>query len=210
LLEKGPAAVREAFPNGSTAGYAAAVVLLFFGIAYFLGFLLGSLSFAVVERPWRHFSPLNLEGLAQHLGRADTHELSSRFTSHFGGRLHDANLTEASFLCSYYVWKKDQSLGAMTGRLDAELLASRSLVLVSLGLILLDFGLMLVGSFRGNSQLEAGGWTWIASLSFILAGAVLGFKHLRKRKIYDRFSLFLAVTSEENATQAGLGPSDPK
>ena len=47
------------FPKDSTAGYALAIVLLFFGIAHLLGVLLASMSYILIVKIWNKFAPLN-------------------------------------------------------------------------------------------------------------------------------------------------------
>jgi hypothetical protein len=200
LLTSWPAELQKTFPKDSTAGYAAAVVLLFLGVAHFLGVLLGSLSHAIVGRPWRRLSPLKLGGLAQHIGAADTKELSSRFRRCFGSELNDETLNEASFLCLYYVWTTDQNLGAMTTRIDAECLGAQSCVLVSAGLTLCTW----LNVFRKHFWLNTCDWIWVASISLIAASAFLSFDYMRKKRLYGRFGLFLAISERETRSVAAL------
>jgi hypothetical protein len=197
LLASWPTELQRAFPKDSTAGYAAAVVLLFVGIAHFLGVLLGSLSDAIISRPWRRLSPLNLRGLAEHIGTSDTSELNSRFRQHFGSGLDDRRLNQASFLCLYYLWTADQNLGAMTTRIDAECLGAQSCVLVSAGLTLVAW----LEVFREHFHMNTPDWIWVASISLIAVGSVLSFDYLRKRRLYGRFALFLAVSKREEGQQ---------
>jgi hypothetical protein len=188
--------VQELFPKESGTGYAVAVVVFSLGVAHFLGSLLGSLSHTLVERMiWRPLSPLNLEGLARAIGAKDTTYLNSLFAKRFGIDLRDDNLNEASFLCSYEVWSVDQNLGAMTGRIDAECLGAQSSILVASGLTLWN----IIRGIVQCSLLTSYNCIWLLSIFVAGVAACLGFNHLRKRRLYGRFAMFLVISAHRLA-----------
>ncbi len=185
------------FPKDSTAGYALAIVLLFFGVAHLLGVLLGSMSYMVVASPWEKFAPFDSARLKDYLGMADTRELHARFKKLFGYALDEAHLNKASFQCSYYVWRTNPNLGLMTARADAELLSAQNLVFVNLILFLMS-------SFRLSRHL---GWNgdlpWAVCLGLAFFGTCPSFNYMRKKKVFGRFGMFLASTSKIEPTAPG-------
>jgi len=196
LLATWPSVIQSTFPKDSTAGYATSVILLFLGAAHFLGSILGSLSSACIERPWRLVFPLNLDGLARFIGVTDARALSSRFQKLFAAELNDRNLNQASFLCLYHVWAADQNLGAMATRIDAECLGVQSSFFVSLLLAMFAWLKILTHGF----VVDICDWIWVVSVSVIAVGAGLSFGYMRKRRLYGRFALFFATSREERGT----------
>jgi hypothetical protein len=196
LLTTRPNPINTIFPPDSSAGYSAAIILLFFGVSHFLGLLLGSLSFTI-ERLWRGFAPLDMDGLKKFLGTTDGTELESRFNTSFGQKLQDKSLNEASFLCSFFVWGADPNLGIMTARDDAEALSSRSLALVSLVLFVLPFFECLIAPAHAAPTL-----VWSLCSGVIVIGSFLYFNYLRKKRLFGRFALFIAATSVKATSAA--------
>lgn len=166
-------------------------LIAFLGISSFSGFLLASISHVVIEQGIFHWWPIKLDGLTEFLGIEGIEELMLRFRTQFGSSFKEGSLNRASFLCSYYVWRVDPNLGAMTARLDAELLAAQSVLLVSLGLIAWVLKKSLCQWF--DSYLVG----WLAILATITFGAWLTFKYHRKKRIYARFAFFLAASHQE-------------
>ncbi len=180
--------LQQVFPKDSTAGYAAAMILLFFAFAHFCGVILASLSYLLIENVSKRLFPLNLKTFADHYELGPSNDLETRFRSHFGVSLKSGSLDRASALCAYYVWRKDSNLGLITARTDAELLGARSLVLVSLILLVLPFSHYWTG------------WppftlTWAGCLTVILLSSILTFHYLREKRVFMRCALFLAATS---------------
>jgi hypothetical protein len=178
--------LQKVFPKDSSAGYEVAMLLLFFAFAYFCGVVLSSLSYMVVEWIWNRFRPLNLKTFAEHYGVSNG-GLEKRLEAYFGVTLRDGSLDRASALCAFYVWRKDIKLGIITARTDAELLGARSLVLVSLILLLVPF---LHSWTDGPMQRFA----WGGCLALILVSTLLTYDYLRQKRVFMRCALFLAST----------------
>jgi hypothetical protein len=188
LLANWLSGLQAVFPKDSTAGYAAAIILLFFSIAHFCGVILSSLSHLLIEKIWKSFFPLNLRTFSKHYGLNDGSGLESTFRRRFGVSLAGGSLDRASALCAFYVWRKDSNLGLLTARADAELLGARSLVLVCLILLAAP----LFHKWTGG---PAATWAWSACLSVVLVSSALTFDYLREKKVFMRCALFLASTS---------------
>lgn len=165
-------------------------VLIFAVTSSFLGFILAALSNVVVEKMiWRRCSPFDLKGLSKFLGIENIAFLKTQFQLQFGSEPKDGSLNESSFLCAYYGWKINPNLGTMQGRWDSDLLAAQSFVLVSAALfastvfegIIVGFDLFLL--------------VWLIILAIILCGSCLAFNYHRKKRVYGRFGLFLALSS---------------
>jgi ABC-type multidrug transport system fused ATPase/permease subunit len=164
-------------------------VLLFAATSTFLGFILAALSNVLVEKMiWRRCNPFDLKGLSKFLG-IDIAFLKTQFQLQFGSDPKDDSLNQSSFLCAYYGWKINPNLGTMQGRWDSDLLAAQSFVLVSVALIamaaiegfIVGFDLFLI--------------VWLIVLAIILCGSCLAFDYHRKKRVYGRFGLFLALSS---------------
>lgn len=193
LLADWPAVVQGPFQKDLGLGYSTMIVLLFLGATYFLGSVLGSLSHALIERPWRCKCPLNLNGLQKYVGANGPEDLKARFKRRFGTDLNDGNLDDLSFLCSYHVWTLDHNLGAMSARVDAERLAAQSCVLVGVGLTVAA-AIKVAWQFFHSGKCD---WIWLVSVLVITAGSILSFNHLRKRRVYGRFAMFLSTSTEQ-------------
>ncbi len=169
--------------------------LIFAAISSFLGFILGALSNLLVEKMiWGHYWPFNLDRLSKFLGIENIAFLKTQFQLQFGSEPKDGSLNESSFLCAYYGWKINPNLGTMQGRWDSDLLAAQSFVLVSVVLIamavmegfIVDFDLFLI--------------VWLIVLAIIFCGSCLAFNYHRKKRVYGRFGLFLALSSHAHDT----------
>jgi hypothetical protein len=172
-------------------GLAAVVIgtgLLFFGFASsFLGFVLAAISHTVVEQFLWRWAPLDHSGLIEFLGIKNEDPLWERFRNQFGAEPTE-KLNRSSFLCSYYTWRTSTTLGEMQGRHDSDLLAAQSFVLISLALtvaVLLEIQWIGASTYLG---------VWLGTLAVILLGSALAFNYHRKKRVYDRFGLFLALT----------------
>jgi hypothetical protein len=177
-------------------------VVLFAATSTFFGFVLAALSNGLVEKQiWRRFAPLTLVGLKDFLGVDNIEFLKSQFQIQFGSEPQDGSLNESSFLCAYYGWKISPTLGAMQGRWDSDLLAAQSFVLVSLMLILLVVAELLI---LGCDFFLI---VWLAVLGFILCGSCLAFSYHRKKRVYGRFGLFLALSNSPHAEKGGQTPA---
>lgn len=193
LLVNWLSGLQQVFPKDSTAGYAAAIILLFFAFAYFCGVILASLSYLAIENISKRIFPLNLKTFADHYELGLSNDLPKRFRHHFGVSLNSGSIDRASALCAFYVWRKDSNLGLITARTDAELLGARSLVLVSLILLVLPF-------FHYWTGWPPFTWTWAGCLTVILWSGILTFRYLREKRVFMRCALFLASTSNFGET----------
>jgi hypothetical protein len=193
------AMTKSPFPDMSSATAAlifAIFFLLFLGACSLVGFFLASLSHQAIERIlWSRFK-LSLADLSNYLGAEKIDKLKKLFFSQFGFALTDEHLERASFLCSYYIWRWDLNLGMMTARHDAERLASQSSLLVS-GFLLIE-ALFHWGVVAHN-------WTstydlaWVVCLVFCIVGSALSFHYHRRKRVYTRFAIYLAIVSDKNA-----------
>jgi hypothetical protein len=183
--------LKDSHALGMSGGLAAVLIgtgLILFGfISSFFGFLLAPLSYLVVEQwLWRR-SPLNDSDLVKFLGIESASSLNERFKRQFGSERSKNSLNRSSFLCAYYVWQTATALGEMQGRFDSDLLASQSFVLVSLFLFLV----LLIEAIRGIST-----YVLVLLIAVILIGtaSLLAFGYHRKKRVYGRFGIFLAIT----------------
>ncbi len=162
-------------------------LLVFVCVSAFLGFLIASISNITIEKGLFHWWPLDIAGLGAFLGLENINDLRQQFKKQFGSEFADHAINRSSFLCAYHVWKIDANLGAMTGRHDAELLAAQSVFMVGLVLV---FAVVSKGIVYGFGSYL---WNWLGSLALITIGACLTFQYHRKKRVYSRFALFLAV-----------------
>lgn len=172
-------------------------LLLFLASAYLVGFLLGAVSY-YVERLWNSWKPMTLDQL---LGSFDFSErikagLKDAFRRQFlfdleapDSRSSFREMTETSTLCSYYVWAKNPNLGYMTSRWDAEALASRSVLVVSLALFIIRLIQVLI--WWHCTELFKPGWLLVFFLTAL--GAIRAYEFQRRKQIQGRFSLFQAL-----------------
>ncbi len=175
--------------------------LLFAATSTFLGFILAALSNLLIERQiWKRLWPLNLNGLSKFLGLENIKFLKSQFQVQFGSEPKDDSLNESSFLCAYYGWKVSPTLGAMQGRWDSDLLAAQSFVLVTLILILVSIAEGVSVGFDLYSKV------WLIVLTLILWGSCLAFNYHRKKRVYGRFGLFLALSNSPHIEKGDAGP----
>jgi hypothetical protein len=185
---------------GMSTGLATVVIgtaLLFFGlVTVFLGFVLSALSFVLVERVFRRRSPLNHSGLVKFLGIENANSLDVRFRDQFGTEPTKESLTGASFLCAYYIWKTNTNLGYMQGRQDSDLIAAQSFVLVSVALIVTVLCEMIF--WDRTTYLGV----LLAVLVVIALGSMLAFNYHRKKRVYGRFQLFLALSDPPSPKEA--------
>jgi hypothetical protein len=184
--------IKEVQALGMTGGVAVTVVgtgLLLFGfVSAFFGFLLAALSKAVVDIGIWHWSRLDYPGMEKFLGSETAHSLNTRFKKIFGSEPTKTSLNRSSFLCAYYIWRTNVNLGQMQGRHDSDLLAAQSFVLVTIALILaVAYEMWVFGPSRYFR------W-WLAALIVIGLGSVLSFNYHRKKRVYGRFELFLALS----------------
>jgi hypothetical protein len=163
-------------------------VLLFTLVSTFLGFVLAALSYDLVERLWELRSLINFDGLVKFIGLEDADRLKQQFKIQFGYAPKDDSPNRASFLCAYYIWRMDPNLGAMQGRLDSDNLAARNSALVSFALLVMS---ILEGLYFGFDL-----FIWICTilLPVILSGSALAFHYHRKKRVYGRFEMFVAVS----------------
>jgi hypothetical protein len=170
-------------------------VLLFALVSSFLGFVFAALSYVLVERLWALRRPLNFDGLAEFIGIEETEPLKQQFKTRFGSALKGGSLNRASFLCAYYIWRMDPNLGAMQGRFDSDNLAAQTSVLVSFVLLGMS---ILEGSCFGFDLFI---WVWTILLAVILGGSALAFNYHRKKRVYGRFEMFVALSGFDRTGQ---------
>jgi hypothetical protein len=174
-----------------TAGLATLVVgialLVFAVVSSFLGFIVAPLSNVVVEKLWRKCSPYTFENMSKFLGNDNLGFIKAQFQIQFGSEPWEGSLNESSFFCAYYIWRVSPSLGAMQGRQDADLLAAQSFTLIALVLALAT---LVVGNWS-----DLGVWLRFAFFLTILAGSFLAFAYHRKKRVYGRFAMFLALSN---------------
>jgi hypothetical protein len=185
----------------------AAFFFLFLGASSLVGFLISSLSHPLVETLlWRN-SKINLAGLKNFIGSNSIEKLIQQFKLQFGFELTDDNISKASFLCSYFIWRRDSNLGMMTARLDAEKLASQSSFFVSCVLLLEGLIRHSMGSSIFHFRLYD--LSWITCLCACIGAGALAFNYHRKKRTYARFAIYLAVVCENTKSipRAGVGTS---
>jgi hypothetical protein len=180
--------------SGGLATVVVGAGLLFFAfVSSFFGFLLAALSYVAIEKWFWHSCPLNQSGLVKFIGIENVDSLNARFKEKFGSEPTKDSLNRSSFLCAYYIWRTDNTLGEMQGRFDADLLATQSFVLVSAILIVT---VLIEIYFLGISgYFEA----WLAVLILISLASGLAFNYHRKKRVYGRFGLFLAISDAPSA-----------
>jgi hypothetical protein len=79
--------IQGLFPKDASAGGAALISLLFFGIANIIGILLKPISYQLIQKPAEWIDPLSAEKLRNFLGLEDINDLNRRFRVHFGSEL---------------------------------------------------------------------------------------------------------------------------
>jgi hypothetical protein len=170
----------------SIAGPAVALVL-FLIVSFTVGFLLGSISYWVVEVPWNFFVPWTLKGVRKRYDGDPDKEtrLEKLLISQFGFSFptgeqeqQGEKIRQLSWLCAYFVWGANTDLGVMTSRWDAEALAARSLLLASMCLAVYQFLNCHWFSF------------WFFVCCVIGAFSAYGFH--REKQVFGRFDLFQA------------------
>ncbi|HZW94025.1 MAG TPA: hypothetical protein VFF64_13830 [Candidatus Eremiobacteraceae bacterium] len=191
--------LQTAFPKDSTAGYAAAIIVLFFACAHFCGGILSPLSYLVFEEMiFKKLVPLNMKCLETHYEIGSWNELHTRFKGCFGTAL-PGSIDRASALCAYYVWRCDSNLGLLTARTDADLLGARSLALVFLILFVLPF-------FSRWTDWPPLTLRWALCVGTILVSSLLTFRYLREKRVFVRFALFMTVTDKSNDSSGTQRP----
>lgn len=164
--------------------------LLFLGVASAVGFFLSTLSYQVLDRLiWAKVAKLSFSGLMKFGGWDGSNvKLIGAYSNKFGLELREGvNMDRASAICAYYVWNRSQTLGVMTSRFDAEKILSQSLALVSF--------LLLTACWIWSYSLSA-----IIGLSVCMAASLTAFHYHRKKRVYARFQIFLAVAGEDGAS----------
>lgn len=169
--------------------------ILFLGISSFLGFLLSTLSYQIVERPFRKFSPCSMDKLREFAGSGDDEaKLKRSFAAKFGKDLEKCNIDRASNICAYYIWKNSSVLGTLSGRFDAEKIMAQSSILVSFLLLAVD---ICAAAFGRLSHFTF--FTWLVCLLLCLIASSFAFCFHRQKRVYGRFQIFLALTAEDTA-----------
>jgi hypothetical protein len=168
-----------------------AILLVYLGASSLAGYFLAALSNNSVEWLWRKKSKLDLDGLKRFMAADDLGKLYERFRVQFGFKLTNENLNEAGVLCSYYVWRKDANLGMMITRHNAEKLAAQSFVLVSAFLLFEVLAKALLGR-----SIQVVDIAWAAVLLACLIASALAFGYHRKKRVYGRFQMYLAMVCE--------------
>ena len=169
--------------------------LLFLGAASAIGFLLSSISYHLVDKLiWGKLliwpkSKLSFRGLMEFGGSNQSNEKLVRvYQKNFGVKLNEVlEIDRASAVCEYYIWSHSQRLGVMASRFDAEKILCQSLALVS-------FLLLVESCIWWHSSL-----TILGFLASLLASSA-AFDYHRKKRVYGRFQIFLALCSEEDQT----------
>lgn len=165
-------------------------IVFFFCASAFCGFLLASLSYLLVEKPWNRCSPLNYKGMKEFMGEETAASINSRFDGRFGVKLEKLDsLNRPSFICAYDIWRTDINLGQMQGRHDADLLAAQSFVLVTMVLV-------IITGYEACVYLQPFLYSWLAILIILGLGSVLSFNYHRKKRVYGRFEMFLALNEQ--------------
>ncbi len=189
LLSGGPALnyVKARIESGATGLVATFLFLLV--VCYFIGFILGSLSFILVEKPWGMFRPWSMENLRDWYGlpAGEKSTLEDAFKIQFGWEIHqdkgkqEIEIARASQICAYFAWHMSFNLGIMASRWAAEALSARSISLGSL--ILLAYSLWVRDP-------------WSVLTFFVIGlGALWAYAYHRKKDLLGDFDLFLACRS---------------
>ena len=119
-------------------------------------------------------------------------KLISAYKKNFGVELNEkVDIDRASTVCEYYIWSRSQSLGIMASRFDAEKILCQSLAVVSL--------VLLTGCWVSCRPFLV-----TASLFLCMIASLFAFDHHRKKRIYGRFQIFLALC-DEDSEESGAG-----
>jgi hypothetical protein len=201
--------------------FLSSLIIFSFAVSgYLVGFLVGPISFEVLEKrtyfrlKLLRLPDLTLKELFRSSGGPEVGEgpLKKAFNSQFGMDLAE-NTAEAlatqSWLCSHFVWSRNSNLGQITSRWDAETHASREILFSALGLsgVQTAFAILYLIQTRH--------FYWRLWLCFLLItySAWRTYSHARRRQIIGRFSVFYALSpySLANAAPrtAPQGPTTP-
>jgi hypothetical protein len=181
--------------------------LLFLGFAATVGFLLAAVSHQAVEKIWRRWTKYSLDGLARFMGDTIPNKaLVGAYKDCFGIDLNqDSELEGASNLCVYYTWKKDATLGAMMARFDGEKLMSQSLILVGMILFVEAVGGGCCDRSRYPYMSVCGLTLLVAAILLFGVASGFAFDYHRKKRVYSRFQIFLALSSNSSRTNSDPG-----
>jgi hypothetical protein len=171
---------------------AAELFIAFLAACSLTGFLLAALSYWVIEKPWQKCrSGYMLPDLGKFIDERNLPALQKAYKREFGSELPiNASLEWPSFVCSYFIWAQNVNLGIMTARFDAEKLAAQSSVLVSLTLLI---EMLIRHSCLSQGSLD---YLWIGLLGCCLLASAASFDYHRKKRVFGRFQMFLALASE--------------
>jgi hypothetical protein len=185
--------------------------ILFLAVSSVCGFVLSTLSYQLVEKLlWRRLLPrmqerlpkLHTEYSLQALegfmgGPENAKSLRESYRTKFGRDLtKEADIDHASNICTYFIWSRNTGLGTITARFDAEKIMAQSSVLV--GALLL--GELLFCCFHQGQihDPEAHCFVWSATIFAFLIASLIAFDFHRKKRVYGRFQIFLALAFKEH------------
>lgn len=161
--------------------------VLFVVASYFVGFLLGAVSHVIVERTWRYLSPWRRTAIPSALQQMRDDQWEVRLSAEnwftVPGR-REEEVESFARICHYFVWEKSPALGAFGSKWDAEALASRSVLLASV--VLLLWGGRYFLFCQGNGLLLA-----------LFAGVAVtsGFQYsfARRSRVTSKFEMVLTL-----------------
>jgi hypothetical protein len=178
---------------------AGVLFILFLGISSFVGFVLSTLSYQAVEVVWRRISPYTLIGLRMFAGSDGQEEkLKRSFSAMFGCDLEHCDLDKASNLCAYYIWDHSPVLGPLTTRFDAEKIMSQSSILVSFLLAVVDLAHYLCAASVCGAASPGVFLVSLFGFLFCMIASLFAFKFHRKKRVYGRYQIFLALIAEDS------------
>ena len=203
-----------ALPQGSVTGFATSLVLLLIA-SYFMGFVLGPLSWLLEKLVW--WSPWSIAKVREWYGLSEKTpapieeciETHLRFsiaekkqdpktevpkTEDSKARdlkTEDQRIRSASKLCQFFVYDASYQLGLLSTRWDAEALAARNTMAASLAALIL---LPILTPHLYHSIFPG------INLAFISVGiyfpSAFAYDYHRKKALMGKFDLFLACVSQ--------------
>lgn len=173
--------------------------LLFLAVSAAIGFLLSSLSYQIIDRPWKWKWPHSLPGMSDFMGGGvDSNvRLNKAYLENFGEQLTErSDIDRASALCEYLIWHRNPTLGVITARFDAEKIMSQSLILV---------GVILLVETVFQDWAATPKMLCISIFAAMTCASIFAFHYHRRKRVYARFLVFLAISqgNDDNASAPG-------
>jgi len=189
---------REEGSIAATSVLVGVAFIIFLAVSSFVGFLLSALSYNSIEIVWQKIAPYSMSELEKYTGsKGQEDELKERFKKVFGRDLEHYDLDKASNLCAYYIWQQSPLLGTVTGRFDAEKIMSQSSIMVSFILALADLWHYLHPAPALGDASQCIFLVSFFSLLLCMVACVLAFRYHRKKRVFGRYQIFLALSAKQ-------------